>query len=432
LKRFYLSKLSVLFSAFILLSIFPVAFTVVSDPFDNTEVSISPASQIVRASEDFYINVYCDPGQPIKAFEFKLSFDENLISAIEVTEGNIFNGYTTFFNSGTIDNNLGTIVDIYGLILGAGNTSNPGTLARINFTAKTTTGLSSLSLYEVGITNETEYVSINLTNGTVQVDVASPIISDVSATPATQEISGFVNVSATVTDNIALAGVFVNITYPDSSFENISIIANKTGNSYFTNKTYDDAGVYSYLVWAADTAGNNEVSASNMFVIGDLTSPQIFNVLLVSSNPLDTDSAFGWVNVSCDVTDNIGVDDVYINITNPDGSWNNLSLIPGAGSSFFINSSTAFSEVGNYSYFIWADDNDNNEDTSSTGEFSMPPNWDIDSNGVINIVDLVLVSNQYNQTGSIGWIREDVDNNGEVQVLDLVQISNHYSEIWWE
>ena len=432
MKGFYWSKFGALLAAIILFTVVPATLTVTSDPFDDTEISVSPANQLVGSFEDFSINIYCDPGQPIKAFEFKLTFDETLVTAIDVSEGNIFNGFTTFFSSGTIDNSSGTIVDVFGLILGAGNTSSAGNLATINFTSKSTNGISSLNLYDVGVTNETDYVSIGLANGSVQVDVTSPVISGLTASPATQEISGFVNVSATVTDNIALDSVQVKITYPDASFENISIISNNIGNTYYCNQSYAQSGIYAYKFWARDTAGNTFESTSSTFLVGDMTSPQILNVLLVSSSPLDTDSSFGWVNVSCEVTDNIGVDEVYLNITNPDGSKNNISMNQGAGSSFYVNSSTAFTDVGNFSYFIWAADDEKNTDISSASEFSMPPNWDIDKNGVINIVDLVQVSNHYDESGSTGWIREDVDNNGVVEVLDLVQISNHYSEIWWE
>jgi len=112
-----------------LLSFFPLTINSLGDPFNNTILSINPATQTVDAGDNFTIDVYCVPGQPIKAFEFKLTFDETLVTAIDVTEGNIFNGYTTFFNSGTIDNSSGTIVDVFGLILGAGNTSSAGSLA---------------------------------------------------------------------------------------------------------------------------------------------------------------------------------------------------------------------------------------------------------------------------------------------------------------
>ena len=406
--------------------------TVVGDPFDETTVSVSPVGQIVGPNDNFIISVYCDPGQPIKAFELKLSFNASLVQALEVLEGDIFDGYTTFFNEGIINNSVGTIVEVYGLIVGAGNVSDSGVLVNISFIGGLISGISDLVLYDVGITNETAYIPISLVNGSVQIDASSPVVSDVSASPGSQEISGFVNISAMVVDNVAIDTVCINITYPDDSWENFSIKDNKTGDIYYCNKSYDMIGLYSYLIWANDTVGNSDTSAGHLFVIGDMTSPDISSYTFMSSNPLDTDVLFGWLNISCDVTDNIGVDDVIINISNPDGSWNNVSLSHGSGNSYYINSSSAFSQVGNYSYYLWAEDTSNNTAISSVYYFSMPPNWDVNNDGVINIVDLVLVSNHYDETGNLGWIREDVDNNGEILVFDLVVVSNHYGEIWWD
>jgi hypothetical protein len=61
----------------------------------------------------------------------------------------------------------------------------------------------------------------------------------------------------------------------------------------------------------------------------------------------------------------------------------------------------------------------------------MPPNWDVNSDGMITVLDLVVISNRYGQSGSNGWIREDVDNNGAIQVLDLSMVSSHFGEEWW-
>ena len=60
----------------------------------------------------------------------------------------------------------------------------------------------------------------------------------------------------------------------------------------------------------------------------------------------------------------------------------------------------------------------------------MPANWDINMDGSCNVLDLVLVSNVYGNSGSSGWIRSDVDNNGQVAVLDLVLVSNMYGQVW--
>jgi hypothetical protein len=428
------SLFSSTFSAYvviIILSSVLFSFIIAGDPFNETTVSISPENQIVGPGKSFTVEVYCVPGQPIKGYELGISFNPSLIKAVSVEEGDIFDGFNTFFNSGTIDNSEGTIKNIFGLILGAGDVSEPGTFVKISFTSKSNTGSSELVLNDVGVTNETEYVSVSVDDGILQVDASTPEISYVTSTPPSQESSGFVNISTVVTDNLEVELVCLNIYYPDDSFENITITENKIGDTYFYNKTYNMVGLYSYYIWAKDGVDNGIVSSSNNFYIGDVTPPEISNILFSKSNPIDTDSDFGWVNITCDVTDNIEVVKVYLHKSYNDGSWNSVLFNSCSGSSYYYNSSTLFSQAGNYSYYILAYDVANNTDVSVSNTFSIPTNWDINKDGKVNILDLVLVSNSYSESGNPGWIREDVDNNGEVQLIDLSIVSNHYDETWW-
>jgi hypothetical protein len=163
----------------------------------------------------------------------------------------------------------------------------------------------------------------------------------------------------------------------------------------------------------------------------DSTPPQITGVTRTTSDPLDTSASYGWVNVSCTVTDNIAVSSVTLRIHAPSGSWNNVSMITRTSGKYYYRSTTAFSAVGNYSYSIRALDTSNNAATSSTVLFSMPPNWDANQDGAVTILDLVLISNHYGQSGANGWIREDVDNNGNIAVLDMSVVSSHFGEEWW-
>ena len=199
MRALWRSKLCALLAVIIMLIILFETTSVMGEPFSDTTVSIEPVSQTVGPDENFTVNVYCAPGQPIKAFEFKLLFNASLIQANEVTEGDIFDGYSTFFNAGTINNSAGTIVDVYGLILGAGNVSDPGMLVNINFTAESNPGTSILALYDVGVTNETEYVPISVVNGTVLIDVTPPVVIDHSPSQGYTGDSYTFNVS--VTDN---------------------------------------------------------------------------------------------------------------------------------------------------------------------------------------------------------------------------------------
>ena len=249
----------------IVLSALSVSTTVTADDFETT-VYINPSSQTVFLEDTFTIGVYCAPGQPIKSFEFKLSFNASLLQVNSVTEGNIFDGYATFFNSGTIDNNAGSIVDVYGLILGSGNVSNNGTLVNISITAKSTIGTSFLNLYGVGVTNETEYVSIAVNNGNAIVQSAdnNPILSSPNPT------NGSANVP------ISTASLSINIQDPDGDTFNYTIstspnIGSSSGNeSSNGSKSCSISGLdysttYTWYVSCMDTGSGNWTNKSYQF-----------------------------------------------------------------------------------------------------------------------------------------------------------------------
>jgi len=134
-----------------------------------TSVKIDPISQTVSTGNTFTISVLCVPTQAIKSYELKIVFNPSLLKANSVSKGNIFNGYSTFFNAGTIDNTAGTISNIYNVILGSGSVSSSGTFVTLSFTAKSTVGTSTIKLNNVGVTNNIGYIPITITNGSVQI-----------------------------------------------------------------------------------------------------------------------------------------------------------------------------------------------------------------------------------------------------------------------
>lgn len=210
---------------------------------------------------------------------------------------------------------------------------------------------------------------------------------------------------------------------------NNEYLIRRNGNVHSTS-TASVAGVISFSnsAWGAQQRFQVYQQAAAPV---DSTPPQISGMTRTTSDPLDTSASYGWVNVSCTVTDNVAVSSVTLRIRTPGGSWNNVSMTSGAAGKYYYRSTSAFSAVGNYSYSIQARDPSNNAATSSTVLFSMPPNWDVNRDGAVTIMDLVLISNQYGQSGSNGWIREDVDNNGDIEVLDMSVVSSHFGEEWW-
>ena len=94
---------------------------------------------------------------------------------------------------------------------------------------------------------------------------------------------------------------------------------------------------------------------------------------------------------------------------------------------------TIFTNDGDYTYHIWADDIIGNIAESIPKTFILPPNYEVDldyGTRIIDFWDLVEVVKVYGDTGTPGWIREDVDNNGVVDFWDLVEVVKYYGETW--
>ncbi|EMR74686.1 nitrous oxidase accessory protein [Thermoplasmatales archaeon SCGC AB-540-F20] len=233
--------------------------------------------------------------------------------------------------------------------------------------------------------NDTNENSITSTTYTFTIqDSTLPEISNVADTPDPQEVGGHVNITCDVTDNIAVDTVMVNITYPDASTINTSMLE----GSYYYNSTYSMVGTYSYFIWAQDSNGNVDTSATFTFNIQDTTPPEITNVI----DTPDPQEVGGYVNITCDVTDNVEVDTVTVDITYPDASSVNVSMLEG---SYYYN--TIYTQTGTYTYFIWANDTYDNSDISTTYNFEIIP------------VANVYVDDDYD-SGTPGWGITHFDN----------------------
>jgi len=244
------------------------------------------------------------------------------------------------------------------------------------------------------------------------------IDADIAGAINGEKVLDFYAIATAGTVGFSLSGFPVNNEYliKRNGVDHASSVANVSGFISFSNAAWSTQRFQVYQQAAAPV---------------DSTPPQISGITRVTSVPLDTSPTYGWLNVSCTVTDNIAVSQVILRIRNPSGSWNNVSMVTRTGGKYYYRSNSAFSSVGNYSYSILALDTSSNVATSSSVLFSMPPNWDVNTEGSVTVLDLVFISNQYGDSSGLGWIREDVDNHGRVEVFDMVLGSNHFGEEWW-
>jgi len=299
---------------------------------------------------------------------------------------------------------------------------------------------SGLTITDANLLADTTYYyqlwTWNETDGIYSTTFAS--LSETTQANTLPTVSSFsiVNGSANVSIDVNWSALI-----SDDDSDTITWTMNCSDGQHVSGETEGSDVVYliltelsyntSYMIWVNLTDGFETVNRWYTFtttIFADTTPPEISDVTLSSSDPLDV--LIGWENISCSITDASLIATVTINITLPDNSFSNQSMntIPGTENYYY---NTSLQQTGNYTFIIRAVDSNGFETFSNEQNISLAPNWDVNEDGTCNVLDLTIISNYYGQTGFEGWIRADDDNNGEIQVLDFVIASNHYDEGWW-
>jgi len=79
-------------------------------------------------------------------------------------------------------------------------------------------------------------------------------------------------------------------------------------------------------------------------------------------------SVGGNVNISCDVDDNIALNEIWVNVSGPAGFTTvNTTMGVDATGRYYYN--VTYTVVGTYDYFIWANDTSDNSIISSNRQF---------------------------------------------------------------
>jgi hypothetical protein len=132
----------------------------------NTSVNVMVPTGTFRTGNTVIVSIRSSPTRPVKAWELTMNYNKNVLRADIVYEGDIFLGHPTFFSAGIIDNSIGQIKNLYNLIVGQGNITAPGNLITVSFTA-IGYGNCAISISNVGLTNESIYIPITVSNSSM-------------------------------------------------------------------------------------------------------------------------------------------------------------------------------------------------------------------------------------------------------------------------
>ena len=53
--------------------------------------------------------------------------------------------------------------------------------------------------------------------------------------------------------------------------------------------------------------------------------------------------------------------------------------------------------------------------------------WDTNSDGATNVLDMIRIGQHWGEVGQIGWIQEDANEDGTINVLDMIVIGQHWT-----
>ena len=211
-------------------------------------------------------------------------------------------------------------------------------------------------------TNYVEYYSDDVAgneesthNRSYVVDNTGPLISNVAATPPTQIPGASVNITCTVGDTGAgVSGVYLEVTYPDSSFANFTM-NHIPCTTYYREEIYNTPGTYDFTIYAVDNLGNAVKTGVYHFTITSANNPPA-----TPSTPSGTTSGYTGISYTYTTatTDPDG-DSVYYFFDWGDGS--NSGWIGPYTSGYSASASHIWSSSGTYHVRVKAKDVNNAE-----------------------------------------------------------------------
>jgi len=234
------------------------AFTMISvgetEPVSSDTVMINEIMYDPASGDDEWIELYNPGDSEVNVSEWTLMDGDNQtfgdLTGVSIPAG----GYYVVTCAMSLLNNDGDTVTLYD-----GET--------VVDTASYDDGAAAPN-YSLERTHEGTWMQSQVEGGTPDArnsvyDLIPPEITNVMATPTTQKKDGTVNITCDVTDNVDVDMVKVHVTGPEGYDANETM----TEGSYYYSHEYTVLGTYSYTIWANDTSGNANMSATHTFTI---------------------------------------------------------------------------------------------------------------------------------------------------------------------
>ena len=342
----------------------------------GTRFSLSTAATQVQVGDTFTVQLKAENISDLAGWQSDITFDPAVLKVNNVSEGSFLKqgGGSTHFLKGTIDNEAGRIADVGSARLSEGGVSGEGTLLSVTFTAKAN-GESRLSVrkFQAGASTGE---AISSRPPDIIMTVGDSSVSDVSDGPfslstdvTSVHLGDTFTLRLSANDVTDLAGWQTDVSFDSATLEAVEVSEGdflKAGgtNTFFLQGTIDNA------------AGKITKLSSARF----------------SSSASGTGTLL-LVTFTAKVTG-----ETRITFSNFFAGSSNGETIPSDAPEIVI-----------------------------TVEDRKYPAWDVNQDGLVNVLDLILVAQHLGADASVNP-QSDVNGDGTINVLDLIVVAQNLGE----
>lgn len=374
-----------------------------------TEIVVMPSSKTVISGQDFTLDLSIDPkGSGIAGVQLDLAVNKSILRINSITEGNLFKqgGSSTIFNSGVIDNTEGTAASIYAAIIGQSDVTTQGTFITINATAIGTPGISRIDLSDILITDKLgDPLAYNVTNGSINI-YSPPVLAPIN--------SRTVNEGALLSFNLTASGNGGILSYSALNMPSGATF-DPTTKMFVWTPTYYQSGTYQNVRFEV-TDGIQMDSENITITVNNINMPPTLTVIPSNGSKFNETDIISISAIASD-PDN---DTLYYSIK-IDGKQ--VSTSPA------YNWATTYSSSGNHEINVSV--SDGTEVVSKMVQVHINnayPRYDVNENGRVEVGDLAIIGQHFNERVTPPYPRYDVNMDGRVNIADLVIAGQHMGE----
>jgi hypothetical protein len=197
-------------------------------------------------------------------------------------------------------------------------------------------------------------------------------------------------------------------------------------------QTVSTPGTFATITMTAGTGGGTSALTLSNVVVGNINGEAVD--INVTGGQIAINQAPVLYEIGPRSTDEGTALVFTISADDPDGdtmTYSATGLPDGATFSPYLHRfswTPRYDQAGVYIvHFKVSDGNSTDSEDVTITVNQLYDDWDVNGDSDANVLDMVLVSQHWDETGFTGWILEDTNEDGSISVLDMIIIGQHWT-----